>query len=84
MDWENIPDKPSPLMVDAVTKQLSIQRAILRAASTRPTGSSTRPPGIRIYIPPIRPGHLNGKSPPRGNQSLAAMTQAPQRQYTTF
>ncbi len=29
----------------------------MRAASTRPTGGSSRPPGIRIHIPPIRPDH---------------------------
>ena len=40
IDWGTIPDKPSPLVVDAASKELSIQRAQLRASRSHPQGGN--------------------------------------------
>ena len=57
MDWGTIPDKPSPLVVDAASKQLFIQRALLHASRSHPQGGPSRATKITLHIPPSRPGH---------------------------
>ena len=44
-------------MVDAVSKQLSIQRARLRATRSHPQGGPARSAKIKLHIPHNRPGH---------------------------
>jgi len=56
-DWGTLPDKPSPLVVDNVSKQLSIRRAFLRASRAHPQGGPGRPARITLHIRPNRSGH---------------------------
>ena len=57
MDWGTIPDKPSPLVLDAASKQLSNQRALMRATRFHPQGGLARQTKITLHIPPIKLGH---------------------------
>jgi len=52
-----IPDKPPPFLVDVDSKQLSIQREMLRASRAQSQGGPARSAKITLHIPPSRPGH---------------------------
>ena len=51
-----IPDKPSPMGVDADSKQLFIKRALLCASRSHPQGDPARSANITLHIPHKRPG----------------------------
>jgi len=55
--WGIVPEKPPPLIVDAVSKQLSFQRVILLATRSHPQGGPAGSAKITLHIPPNRPGH---------------------------
>ena len=52
-----IPEKPPPLVVDAASKQFSIQRSILHSTRAYPQGGPARPAIITLQFLPSRPGH---------------------------
>jgi hypothetical protein len=72
-DWGTLPDKPSPLVVDNASKQLSIRRALLRAARAHLIGRPAQAAKITLYIPNNRPGHKrktrNTVKPLRGSDA---------------
>jgi len=46
-----------PLLVDAASKQISIQRAMLRASRAQSQRAPARSAKIALHIPPRQPGH---------------------------
>jgi hypothetical protein len=52
-----LPNKPSPLVVNGASKQLSIQRALLRTSRSNARGGPTRAAKITLHIPYRRSGH---------------------------
>jgi hypothetical protein len=62
-DWGTIPDQPSPLVVDNVSTQLSIQSALLRASRAHPQGGPARPVRITLHIRPSPSGHKRKTRP---------------------
>jgi len=57
MNWDKVLDKPSPLVVDATSKQLSMQRALLRASRSHPQEDPLRSTKRTLHIPSSRLGH---------------------------
>jgi hypothetical protein len=55
-DWGSIHDKPSPVVVDAASKLLSIQRAIARASQVHTQRGPPHPTRITLHILPKRTG----------------------------
>jgi len=57
------PRQTVPLVVDNVSKQLSIRRALLRATRAHPQGGPARPTRATLHIRPSRSGHKRKTHP---------------------
>jgi len=50
-DWDSLPERPSPLVVDRATKQLSIERSLSQRDTTRAATRDSQHPRIMLNFP---------------------------------